>query len=60
MGLRTQKNIGLFQICVESREQSLSFIAVSEMGRKGFHDPVLRNLCAGRNFIWHCKEPRGR
>jgi hypothetical protein len=21
---------------------------------------VLRNLCGGQNFIWHCKEPRGR
>jgi hypothetical protein len=30
------------------------------MGRKGFQDFVLRNLCGGQNFIWHCKEPRGR
>jgi hypothetical protein len=29
------------------------------MGRKGFNDVGLRNLCAGRNFLWHCKEPKG-
>jgi hypothetical protein len=29
------------------------------MGRKGFTDAVLRNLCGGKNFLWHCKEPRG-
>jgi hypothetical protein len=38
----------------------LCFIAVSETGRKNFNDAVLRNLCGGRNFLWHCKEPRGR
>jgi hypothetical protein len=27
------------------REQNLSFIVVSEMGHKGFHDLVIRNLC---------------
>jgi hypothetical protein len=43
-----------------SREQNLSFIALSETGQKCFHDSVLRNLCGGHNFIWHCKEPRGR
>jgi hypothetical protein len=42
-----------------TREQNLSFIAAYKMGRKGFHDSVLRNLCGGQNFIWHCKEPRG-
>jgi hypothetical protein len=43
-----------------SREQQLCFIAVFEMGRKFFNDAVVRNLCGGKNFFWHCKEPRGR
>jgi hypothetical protein len=42
------------------RVQQLCFIAVSEMGTKIFDDAVLRNLCEGRNFLWHCKEPTGR
>jgi hypothetical protein len=42
-----------------TREQDLCFIAISETGRKGFSDSVFRNLCAGRNFLWHCKEPKG-
>jgi hypothetical protein len=43
-----------------TREQELCFIAISNTGRKGFSDSVLRNLCGGRNFLWHYKEPRGR
>jgi hypothetical protein len=43
-----------------SREQQLCFIAVSETGRKFFNDAVLRNLCGGKNCLWHCKEPWGR
>lgn len=27
--------------------------------RKTFTDPFLRNLCGGKNFLWHCKEPDG-
>jgi hypothetical protein len=42
------------------KEQGLCFIAVLETGRKGFNDSVLRNLCGGKIFLWHCKEPRGR
>jgi hypothetical protein len=42
-----------------TRERNLCFIAISEMGKKGFNDVVLRNLCAGRNFLWHFKEPKG-
>jgi hypothetical protein len=30
-----------------TREQNLCFIAISEKGRKGFNDVVLRNLCCG-------------
>jgi hypothetical protein len=43
-----------------TREQSMCFIALSEIGRKGFNNAILRNLCGGRDFLWHCKEPRGR
>jgi hypothetical protein len=43
-----------------TREQQLCFIAVFEMGRKSFNDVVLRNFCGDRNFLWHCKKPRGR
>jgi hypothetical protein len=35
-----------------AKEKSLDFIDLLETGRK--------NLCAGRDFIWHVKEPRGR
>jgi hypothetical protein len=40
------------------REQNLCFIAISEMGRKGFNDSTLRNLFEGRNFLCHCKDLR--
>jgi exonuclease III len=43
-----------------TKEQNLSFIALSEIGRKSFTNPFLKNLCSGKNFIWHCKEPNGR
>jgi hypothetical protein len=42
-----------------TKEQNLSFIAISETVRKSFTDPFLRNLCGGRNFIWHVKGPSG-
>jgi hypothetical protein len=42
-----------------TRKQDLGFIAISEMISKGFPDLVLRNLCGGRNFLWH-KESKGR
>jgi hypothetical protein len=34
-----------------TREQSPCFIAISETGRKGFFDDVLRTLSGGRNFL---------
>lgn len=43
-----------------TKEHDLCFIAISETGRKNFTSPFLKNLCAGRDFLWHCKEPRGR
>jgi exonuclease III len=43
-----------------TKEQDLSFIAISETGKRNLTPPFLKNLCAGRDFIWHEKEPRGR
>jgi hypothetical protein len=43
-----------------TKEKSLDFIALLETGRKIFTSPFLENLCVGRDFIWHVKEPRGR
>jgi hypothetical protein len=43
-----------------TREQELCFIAISETVRKCFQDSILKNLCGGRNFLWHCKEPKER
>jgi hypothetical protein len=43
-----------------TKEQDLSFIGISETGRRSFIDPFLKKLCAGRDFLWHVKEPKGR
>jgi hypothetical protein len=43
-----------------TKEQNLYFIALSETERKSFTSPLLKNLCVGREYIWHVKEPRGR
>jgi hypothetical protein len=41
-------------------EKNLDFITLSETGRKSFSSPFLKNLCMGREFIWHVKEPKER
>jgi hypothetical protein len=43
-----------------TKEHDLSFIGISETGTKSFTDPFLKNLCAGQDFLWHVKEPKGR
>ena len=43
-----------------TKEENLNFIAISETVRRSFTDSFLKNLCGGRNYIWHCKEPVGR
>jgi hypothetical protein len=43
-----------------TRELNLAFIAILEMGRSNFSDSTLKNLCTGKNFLWHCKAPQGR
>jgi hypothetical protein len=41
-------------------ENSLNFIAISETGRSDFSSRFLKNLCVGRDYLWHSKAPRGR
>lgn len=43
-----------------NKEKGLDFIALSETGRSTFSDSFLNNLCAGKDFLWHCKPPIGR
>jgi hypothetical protein len=42
------------------KENNLSFIAMSEIGRSDFMSRTLKNLCGGRDFLWHNKAPHGR
>jgi len=43
-----------------TKENDLDFIALSETGRASFPQTTLNNICAGRDFLWHCMAPRGR
>jgi len=43
-----------------TKEKNLDFIALSETGRANFPQSTLNNICAGRDFLWHCMAPRGR
>jgi exonuclease III len=43
-----------------TKENGLNFIAISETGRSEFTPRFLKNLCAGREYLWHCKAPIGR
>ena len=42
------------------KEEQINFIALSETGRDDFPNHTLKNLCAGRDFLWHCMAPHGR
>jgi hypothetical protein len=42
------------------KEHNLNFIAISETGRSDFTPRFLKNLCSGRDYLWHCKPPKGR
>ena len=37
------------------REKSLDFIALSETGRRDCSMNFLKNLCEGKNYLWHYK-----
>ena len=41
-------------------KKNLDFIALSKTGRAKFPQSTLNNICAGRDFLWHCMAPRGR
>jgi hypothetical protein len=43
-----------------TRKHNLASIAILETRRSNFTDSFLKNLCAGKNFLWHCKAPQGR
>jgi hypothetical protein len=43
-----------------TKEHDLNFIAVSETGRSEFMPNFLKNLCAGRDYLWHTMAPKGR
>jgi hypothetical protein len=45
---------------VELVEEQINFVAMSETGRDSFPDHVLKNLCAGHDFLWHTMAPHGR
>jgi hypothetical protein len=43
-----------------TKENDLDFIALSETGRIDFSPRFLKNLCLGRDYLWHSKAPWGR
>jgi hypothetical protein len=43
-----------------TKENNLNFIAICETGRSKFMHRFLKNICAGRDYLWHSKAPRGR
>ena len=42
------------------REEQIEFIALMETGRDSFPDATLKNLCVGKDYLWHCMAPNGR
>jgi exonuclease III len=43
-----------------TKEHNLNFIALSETRRSEFMSSFLKNLCAGRDYLWHTMAPKGR
>jgi exonuclease III len=43
-----------------TKKNNLEFITVLEIGRSDFSPRFLKNLCSGRDYLWHSKAPRGR
>jgi exonuclease III len=41
------------------KEEQIDFIALMETGRDQFSDVTLKNLCGGKEYIWHCMAPHG-
>jgi hypothetical protein len=42
-----------------TKENNLNFIVVSENGRTDFTPRFLKNLYAGKYYLWHMKPPKG-
>jgi hypothetical protein len=42
----------------KTRELNIVFITILDMGQSNFLDLTLKNLCAGKFFLWHCKAPQ--
>jgi exonuclease III len=43
-----------------TKEHDLNFIALSKTGRSDFEPRFLKNLCAGRDYLWHSISHVGR
>jgi hypothetical protein len=43
-----------------TKEKNLDFIALSKTGTTNFPQSTLNNICAGRDFLWHCTAPQGQ
>jgi hypothetical protein len=41
----------------KTRELNLVFIAILETERNNSSDSTLKNLCAGKIFLWYCNAP---
>jgi hypothetical protein len=55
MGSRTQRNTSDL-----TKENDLNFIVVLETRRSDFSPRFLKNLCTGRDYLWHLKPLKGR
>jgi hypothetical protein len=42
------------------KENNLNFITISETCWSDFTPRFLKNLCSGRDYLWHCKPLNGR
>jgi hypothetical protein len=42
------------------KEEQINFVAISKTGRDSFPAHVLKNLCAGHDFLWLTMAPHGR
>ena len=56
-GLRDlAKHTFLHDVAVDNK---LDFIALSETNKNSFSTQCLENFCAGADFVWHWRCPRG-
>lgn len=43
-----------------TKEQKLDFIALLETCKRDFSNACLKNICGGKDFLWHWTRPKGR